>query len=51
MRKLAALILRDEDDEIEDLTLPPYTDAALISDDCNDINVGVDAYDDYDLEE
>ncbi|PRQ60141.1 hypothetical protein RchiOBHm_Chr1g0377971 [Rosa chinensis] len=50
MRKLAALLM-DEDDEIEDLTLPPYTHAALINDDCNDINVGVDGYDDYDLEE
>ncbi|XP_062027647.1 uncharacterized protein LOC133743660 isoform X3 [Rosa rugosa] len=50
MRKLAAL-LRDEDHEIEDLTLPPHTDAALDIDDCDDIHVGVDGYDDYELEE
>ncbi|XP_062026539.1 uncharacterized protein LOC133742872 [Rosa rugosa] len=50
MRKFAAL-LRDEDDEIEDLTLPPHTDTALNIDDCDDIHVGMDGYDNYDLEE
>ena len=48
MKKIAAL-LRDDEDEREDLTLPPHTNAFNI-DDCDDIPVGVTGfeYDDDD---